>query len=73
MHRWEAFLQYLKQQILDVREVQDRSSPIYTQVTHKRYLICHIYIYKYNMNSSMLQRVINGLIICEEHIVKMNV
>ncbi|CAF0961782.1 unnamed protein product [Rotaria sordida] len=36
LYRWEAFFQYLKEQLLDIREVQDRSSPIYTQRTPTR-------------------------------------
>ncbi|UJR27822.1 hypothetical protein I4U23_009090 [Adineta vaga] len=30
-YRWDAFVQYLKQQAFDVKEVQDRSSPVYSQ------------------------------------------
>jgi len=32
--RWEAFMQYLKEQVLDLKDVQDRSSPIYKQVKY---------------------------------------
>jgi hypothetical protein len=35
-NRWEAFIQYLKEQILDKKEVLDQSSPVYTQVKHKK-------------------------------------
>ena len=34
MSRWEAFFHYLKQQILDIKDVQDRSSPVYTEVKY---------------------------------------
>ncbi|CAF2421699.1 unnamed protein product [Rotaria sp. Silwood2] len=36
LYKWEAFFQYLKEQILDIKEVQDRSSPMYTQRTPNR-------------------------------------
>ncbi|CAF0832311.1 unnamed protein product [Rotaria sp. Silwood1] len=36
LYKWEAFFQYLKEQILDIKEVQDRSSPIYTERTPSR-------------------------------------
>ena len=29
---WRAFVQYLKEQIFDLKQIQDRSSPVYAQV-----------------------------------------
>jgi hypothetical protein len=29
---WQAFVRYLQEQIFDLKQIQDRSSPIYAQV-----------------------------------------
>lgn len=29
---WQAFVQYLKEQVFDLKQIQDHSSPIYSQV-----------------------------------------